>query len=129
MDVLILILKLPILLAILLVIYLLPISVFLASSLRLVFGYGARKWLALACLFSLPLSVYLLINKVRPFTFTSENTMLYLGAGLTLIAAFFWYKGVVQANAQKLWLETTIFILTGLIWLIFMLTTTKWIVG
>ena len=129
MDVILLLVKLPVMLAIVFVIYVLPVTLLAISTIRLIFGLGARKWLALAAALSLPLSVLLLTTKVKPFTVTMENAALYGATVLTLAAAVFWYMGAIKTRGEKYWLEAVAFSLTSIIWIIYMITTTKWIVG
>jgi len=128
-DVFILLIKLPVLLVMILIIYVLPIALLLASSARFIFDLGHRKWLALAIGFCLPLSIILITTKVKALTFSMQNTGLYIAILLVLIAVFFWYKAIRKTENNKYWLEVTSFFAVSIFWLIFMATTTKWIVG
>lgn len=129
MDALVLLVKLPVVLAIVFVIYVLPIVLFIVCIIRLVFNLGTRKWLILAGVFSLPLSVLVLTTKVKPFTLTTDNAAVYGSAALTLAAAVFWFIAAVKPRKGKYWLEAVTLALTSIFWITYMITTTKWIVG
>jgi len=128
MDVVLLLARLPVLLAIVFIIYVLPIALVLVCAIRLIFNLGARKWLALGMVFSMPQSFLLLATTIRPFTFTMNNAGLYGAIGLALGAVVFWFMGTIKSRGEKYWLEGVAFSLISIFWLIYMLITTNWIV-
>jgi len=127
-DVVLLLARLLGLLAIVLIIYVLPIALVLVCTIRLIFGFGARKWLALGMVFSMPQSFLLFATTIRPFTFTMNNAGLYGGVGLTLGAVGFWFMGTIKSRGKMYWLEGVVLCLTSIFWLIYMMITTNWIV-